>query len=41
MPRRKQILMLCGLAVLLVAVLYLEYRPQDTAPVISAASGEV
>ena len=37
MPRSRQILMLCGLAVLLVAVLYLEYRPQDAAPVISAA----
>lgn len=32
--------MLCGLAVLLVAVLYLEYRPQDAAPVISAAGAK-
>jgi hypothetical protein len=33
-------LLLCGLAVLLVAVLYLEYRPQDAAPVISAAGAK-
>jgi len=39
MPRRNQILMLAGLAVLLMAVLYMEYRPQDTAPAISAATG--
>ena len=40
MPRRTQILLLSGLAILLVAVLYLEYRPQDTAPAISAISGK-
>ncbi len=39
MPRRTQILVLSGLAVLLSAVLYMEYRPQDTAPAISAATG--
>jgi hypothetical protein len=40
MPRRTQVLLLSGLAALLVAVLYLEYRPQDTAPAISAISGK-
>jgi len=39
MSRRTQSLVLSGLAVLLFAVLYLEYRPQDAAPTISAASG--
>jgi hypothetical protein len=39
MPRRTQMLVLSGLAVLLLAVLYLEYRPQDSAPTIAAASG--
>ena len=39
MPRRTQIFMLSGLAALLAAVLYMEYRPQDTAPAISAATG--
>lgn len=40
MPRRTQILVLSGLAVLLVAVLYLQYRPQDTAAAVSAVSGK-
>jgi hypothetical protein len=36
MPRRTQILVLSGLAVLLAAVLYLEYRPEASAPAIAA-----
>jgi hypothetical protein len=40
MPRRTQILLLCGLAAVLLAVLYVEYRPQDTAPPISVATGK-
>jgi hypothetical protein len=38
MPRRTHILVLCGLAVFLMAVLYLEFRPQDTAPAIAAVN---
>jgi hypothetical protein len=38
MPRRTQILVLSGLAVFLVALLYLEYRPQDPAPAVSSVS---
>jgi hypothetical protein len=40
MPRRTQILVLSGLAVLLMAVLYLEFRPQDSAPAITAVNGK-
>ncbi len=36
MPRRTQIFVLSGLAVLLAAVLYLQYRPEEAAPAIAA-----
>ncbi len=40
MPRRTQILILSGLAVLLLGVLYWQYRPDDSAPAVSAVSGK-
>lgn len=39
MPRRTQMILLSGLLVLFLGVLYFQYRPDDSTPVVSAFNG--